>query len=93
MFNPEETQYEVLRRRGICRRDFLKFCSMAAVALGLGPMGHLEIAHAMETKPYLPVLWIDQDIVGSKGVGRKKGGITYKNGGHDTSFGRNRRPG
>ena len=50
MFNPEETQYEVLRRRGICRRDFLKFCSMAAVALGLGPMGHLEIAHAMETK-------------------------------------------
>ena len=35
----------------------------------------------------------DQDIVGSKGVGRKKGGITYKNGGHDTSFGRNRRPG
>ncbi|MFQ9867648.1 MAG: twin-arginine translocation signal domain-containing protein [Bilophila wadsworthia] len=56
MFNPEETQYEVLRRRGICRRDFLKFCSMAAVALGLGPMGHLEIAHAMETKPYLPVL-------------------------------------
>ena len=59
MFNPEETQYEVLRRRGICRRDFLKFCSMAAVALGLGPMGHLEIAHAMETKPYLPVLWIN----------------------------------
>ena len=32
---------------------------MAAVALGLGPMGHLEIAHAMETKPYLPVLWIN----------------------------------
>ena len=59
MFNPEETQYEVLRRRGICRRDFLKFCSMAAVALGLGPMGHLEIAHAMETKPDLPVLWIN----------------------------------
>ena len=57
--NPEETQNEVLRRRGICRRDFLKFCSMAAVALGLGPMGHLEIAHAMETKPYLPVLWIN----------------------------------
>ena len=22
-------------------------------------MGHLEIAHAMETKPYLPVLWIN----------------------------------
>ncbi|MFR3458650.1 MAG: hypothetical protein ACLTTU_10285 [Bilophila wadsworthia] len=27
--------------------------------MGLGPMGHLEIAHAMETKPYLPVLWIN----------------------------------
>ena len=43
MFNTEETQYEMLRRRGVSRRDFLKFCSMAAVALGLGPTGHLEI--------------------------------------------------
>ena len=25
----------------------------------------------------------DQDIAGSKGIGRKNGGITYKNSGHD----------
>lgn len=55
----QETQYEALRRKGVTRRDFLKFCSLAAVAMGLGPMAHLEIAHAMETRPYLPVIWIN----------------------------------
>ena len=55
----QETQYEALCRKGVSRRDFLKFCSLAAVALGLGPMAHLEIAHAMQTSPALPVLWIN----------------------------------
>ncbi len=56
---PLETQYEALQKRGVKRRDFLKFCSFAAVYLGLGPTGHLDIANAMETKPRLPVLWIN----------------------------------
>ena len=59
MIAHEKTHYEVLCQRGIDRRTFLKFCSMTAVALGLGPLGHLEIAEAMQTKPHLPVLWIN----------------------------------
>ena len=53
------SEYEVLRQRGVSRRDFLKFCSLAAVSLGLGPLAHREIAHAMESKPHLPVIWIN----------------------------------
>ncbi|MEG2005118.1 MAG: hydrogenase small subunit, partial [Bilophila sp.] len=57
--HPVETHYEALRRKGVSRRDFLQFCSLAAVALGLGPLAHLEIANAMQTRPYLPVVWIN----------------------------------
>lgn len=59
MSYPKETQLEALEKRGVSRRDFLKFCSFAAVYLGLGPTGHIEIAQAMETKPRLPVVWIN----------------------------------
>ena len=31
-----ETFYDVLRRQGISRRSFLKFCSLTATSLGLG---------------------------------------------------------
>jgi hydrogenase small subunit len=53
-----ETFYEVMRRQGITRRSFLKFCSLTASALALGPEFAGRIAHAMETKPRMPVLWI-----------------------------------
>jgi len=53
-----ETFYEVMRRQGISRRSFLKFCSLTAAGLGLGPAFAPKIAHAMETKPRLPVLWL-----------------------------------
>lgn len=53
-----ETFYDVMRRQGITRRSFLKYCSLAAAALGLGPSFAPEIAHAMETKPRIPVLWL-----------------------------------
>lgn len=53
-----ETFYEVMRRQGITRRSFLKFCSLTASALALGPEFAGRIAHAMETKPRTPVLWI-----------------------------------
>ena len=53
-----ETQYEALRRRGISRRSFLQFCSLTAASLGLGSAGAQEIAHAMETKPRTPVIWL-----------------------------------
>lgn len=53
------TTFDLLAQRGVTRRDFIRFCSLTAVALGLGPLGHLEIAHAMQSKPRLPVLWIN----------------------------------
>ena len=53
-----ETFYEVMRRQGITRRSFLKYCSLTATALGLGPAFAPQIAHAMETKPRIPVLWL-----------------------------------
>ena len=51
-----ETFYEVMRRQGITRRSFLKYCSLTAAALGLGPTFAPQIANAMETKPRTPVL-------------------------------------
>jgi hydrogenase small subunit len=53
-----ETFYSVMRRQGITRRSFLKFCSLTAAAMGLGPAFAGKIAHAMETKPRIPVLWL-----------------------------------
>jgi hydrogenase small subunit len=53
-----ETFYEVMRRQGISRRSLLKFCSLTATSLGLGPAFAPQIAHAMETKPRTPVLWL-----------------------------------
>ncbi|WP_142848346.1 hydrogenase small subunit [Telmatospirillum sp. J64-1] len=53
-----ETFYDVIRRQGISRRSFLKFCSLAAASMGLPPAMAGRIAHAMETKPRIPVLWV-----------------------------------
>ena len=52
------TTAEVMESRGINRREFLGFCSMMAVMLGLGPEGSGKIAQAMEVKPRVPVLWL-----------------------------------
>ena len=54
-----ETTEQVLRNRGVSRRDFMKFCALTAVALGLGPGADMAIAQALSTKPRLPVLWIN----------------------------------
>lgn len=53
-----ETFYDVIRRQGLSRRSFLKFCSLTAASLGLGPAFAPRIAEAMETKPRIPVLWL-----------------------------------
>ena len=53
-----ETYYELMRRQGISRRSFLKFCSLTAASLGLGDAGAQQIAQAMETKPRTPVIWL-----------------------------------
>ncbi|MBK9020926.1 MAG: hydrogenase small subunit [Sulfuritalea sp.] len=54
-----ETFYDVLRRQGISRRSFLKFCSLTATSLGLDSAYAQKIAHAMETKPRTPVIWLE----------------------------------
>ncbi|MCK9192763.1 MAG: twin-arginine translocation signal domain-containing protein, partial [Nevskia sp.] len=43
-----ETFYDVMRRQGISRRSFLKYCSLTATSLGLAPSFVPKIAHAME---------------------------------------------
>ncbi len=53
-----ETSYEVMRRQGISRRSFVKFCSLTAASLGLGEAGAQQIAKALETKPRTPVIWL-----------------------------------
>lgn len=54
-----ETHYDVLVRNGISRREFLKYCAMTAAMLGLAPSMAPVLAEAMETKPRLPVIWIE----------------------------------
>jgi hydrogenase small subunit len=53
-----DTFYEVMRRQGITRRSFLKFCSLTAASLGLAPSFAPKIAQAMETKQRTPVIWL-----------------------------------
>lgn len=48
-----------MSRNGISRRDFIRFCAMTAVWLGLGESVVPKIAHALETEPRLPVIWMD----------------------------------
>lgn len=54
-----ETHYDAMRRNGVSRRDFLKFCAMTAAWLGLSPAIAPQMAHALETRPRLPVIWIE----------------------------------
>lgn len=54
-----ETLYDVMRRQGITRRSFLKFCSLTAASLGLSPAQAQELAKKLQTKPRLPVIWIE----------------------------------
>lgn len=77
---PKETVYEHLQKEGVSRRDFLKMCGMLAGIMGLGQLPALEdgrlppdlhpvttqqVARALETKPRIPVIWLEfQDCAG-----------------------------
>jgi hydrogenase small subunit len=52
------TIYEQMVSRGVDRRDFLKFCAWMGAYLGLENSATAQIAHAIETKPRLPVVWL-----------------------------------
>ena len=60
-----ETIEQQLAKRGVSRRQFLRFCGITAVALGL-PISQGEvIARALATAPKLPVIWLEfQDCTG-----------------------------
>jgi len=54
----QPSTYEVLRAHGIGRRDFLKFCTATAAAMGLEASMVSKVVAAMETKPRIPVIWL-----------------------------------
>ncbi|KAA5606275.1 hydrogenase small subunit [Roseospira marina] len=58
MASRTETFYDVMRRQGISRRSFLKFCGLTSAALGLGPAWAPKVAEALETQPRIPVIWL-----------------------------------
>jgi hydrogenase small subunit len=53
-----ETFYQAMRRQGVTRRSFLKFCSLTATSLGLGSAFVPRISWALENKPRVPVIWL-----------------------------------
>ncbi len=78
----EDSIYENLKKKGITRRDFMKFCGLVVGAMGLTVAPPVEasglpqrllkpnrivrqVAHALETQPRLPVIWLEfQDCAG-----------------------------
>ena len=50
--------YDLLRKHGVDRRTFLKFCTTTAASLGLAPTMVPQLVAAMEKKPRLPIIWL-----------------------------------
>ncbi|UCD38950.1 MAG: hydrogenase small subunit [Fidelibacterota bacterium] len=53
-----ESYAEILEARGISRGDFLKYCSLLSVYLGLSASMVPRVVKAMETKSRIPVIWL-----------------------------------
>lgn len=61
----EESVRDILFKRGVSRREFLKFCSLMAGALALPKSASALIAKALETGKRTPVIWLEfQDCAG-----------------------------
>ncbi|ODA40974.1 hydrogenase small subunit [Desulfosporosinus sp. BG] len=54
-----ESYYQLARRRGVSRRDFLKFCALTGAMLGLDAAEFPKIVQALQTKPRLPVIYLN----------------------------------
>jgi hydrogenase small subunit len=50
--------YDVLRAHGVGRREFLRFCTVTAAAMGLEPAMVPQVVAAMENQPRIPVIWL-----------------------------------
>lgn len=55
----EGSYYDWALRKGISRRDFIKFCTMTAAMLGLDVTAVPKIVQAMETNPRLAVIYLN----------------------------------
>lgn len=53
-----DSYYNWALKKGISRRDFLKFCTAMAAMLGLEASAIPKIVHALETNPRLPVIYL-----------------------------------
>lgn len=56
MSSEKEFEYR-LEQRGISRRQFLKYCSVVAGAIGLGLAFGLQVFEAFAGNPRSPVVW------------------------------------
>ena len=55
----QETVYSLARRAGMSKRDFLRFCFLTTASLGLKSSSYAAVVKALETKPRLPVYWLN----------------------------------
>jgi hydrogenase small subunit len=55
----QESYYDWAVKKGITRRQFLQFCTAMAALLGLEASAVPRIANALETKPRLPVIYLN----------------------------------
>ena len=54
----EKALDERLEKRGVSRRDFLKFCGIVSATMGLGPSFVPKIAEALTSPQRPPVVWL-----------------------------------
>jgi [NiFe] hydrogenase small subunit len=54
----KEGAEERLEQRGVSRREFMKFCTMVAAAMGLGPAFAPKVAEALTNKNRPSVVWL-----------------------------------
>ncbi len=52
------TLWEAMQAKGYTRREFLRFCSVAAAVAGVQASGLASVVRAFEKKPRPPVIWL-----------------------------------
>ncbi len=58
MGHSTSTIWQFMQAKGYDRRDFLRFCSFAAMMAGVETSGFSKVVHALETQPRPPVVWL-----------------------------------
>ena len=58
MRHSTSTIWESMQAKGYDRRDFLRFCSFAAMIAGIEASGLAQVVHALETQARPPVVWL-----------------------------------